>query len=150
MVRGREQEGAEYSAAVSRLADSVCSCSECAMRGRQETAVKEQKKGEGAEKGRTSACVGKMRPKSAQLCRLVCVSARKCEEFPIAVWKRVERLASEENSILSCSYAVVNHRGGMSDQVILRTSGFSSPSASRTIFSEGLTTFPILPLKRHS
>lgn len=89
MVRGREQEGAEYSAAVSRLADSVCSCSECAMRGRQETAVKEQKKkkGEGAEKERTSACVGKMRPKSAPLCRLVCARTRKCEEFPIAVWE---------------------------------------------------------------
>lgn len=56
--RKGKQEGAEYSAAVSRLADSVRSCSECAMRGRQETAVKERK-GEGAEKGRTSACVGK-------------------------------------------------------------------------------------------
>lgn len=41
----KQERGAEYSAAVSRLADSGCSCSECAMRGRQrahETAVKEQ------------------------------------------------------------------------------------------------------------
>lgn len=56
MVRGREQEGAEYSAAVSRLADSVCSCSECTVRGRQEAAVKERTEREqlGA---RTSACM---------------------------------------------------------------------------------------------
>lgn len=50
MVRGREskrERRAEYSAAVSRLADSGCSCSECTMRGRQcaqETAVKRAKK----------------------------------------------------------------------------------------------------------
>lgn len=44
--RKGEQEGTEYSAAVSRLADSVCSCSECSMRGGQGTNGKE----EGAER----------------------------------------------------------------------------------------------------
>lgn len=52
MRRGRDgekmrgMEEAEYSAAVSRLADSGCSCSECTMRGRhceQGNAVKEQR-----------------------------------------------------------------------------------------------------------
>lgn len=154
MVRGREQEGAEYSAAVSRLADSVCSCSECAMRGRQETAVKEQKKKKKKEKEqRKREQVHVWEKCDRRVRRFVgsCVRAlASVRSFPSPFGNRVERLASEENSILSCSYAVVNHRGGMSHQLILCTSGFSSPSASRTIFSEGLTTFPRLPLERHS
>lgn len=40
--RDGERRRAEYSAAVSRLADSVFSCSECATRGRQKNGVKEQ------------------------------------------------------------------------------------------------------------
>lgn len=39
---GGERKRAEYSAAVSRLADSAYSCSECATRGRQKNGVKEQ------------------------------------------------------------------------------------------------------------
>lgn len=38
---GGEMKRAEYSAAVSRLADSAYSCSECATRGRQKNGVKE-------------------------------------------------------------------------------------------------------------
>lgn len=37
-----ERKRAEYAAAVSRLADSAYSCSECATRGRQKNGVKEQ------------------------------------------------------------------------------------------------------------
>ena len=34
--------------------------------------------------------------------------------FPLPFGERVKRPASEENSILSCSYVVVNHQAGMS------------------------------------
>lgn len=123
--RKGEQEGAEYSAAVSRLADSVCSCSECTMRGRQEAAVKEQKE-KGQRKARTSAC----ECENVGLCSIfffgggltrAYVQECKCEEFPLPFGeKKVERPASEENSILSCSNAVAaNHQARMSNAVIL-------------------------------
>lgn len=46
----------------------------------------------------------------------VCRNASVCVfvEFPLPFGERVKRPASEENSILSCSYAVVNHQAGMS------------------------------------
>lgn len=125
--RKGEQEGAEYSAAVSRLADSVCSCSECTMRGRQEAAVKEQKEKE-QRKARTSACEcenvglcsvflgGGLTRAYVQECKCLCASVK---SFPCRFGKKVERPASEENSILSCSCAVVNHQAGMSNAVIL-------------------------------
>lgn len=94
--RKGEQEGAEYSAAVSRLADSVCSCSECTMRGRQEAAVKEQKETEQRREEREqvnvkmcaalSACVlffwggGVLTRAYVQEC--------KCEEFPLPFGKK--------------------------------------------------------------
>lgn len=72
--RKGEQEGergAEYSAAVSRLADSGCSCSECGMRGRRKKTAVKRAKGDGAEKERTSACMGKK--KNAYKCASACI-----------------------------------------------------------------------------
>lgn len=72
-MRGSEREcWAEYLTAVSRLADSGCSCSECTMRGgqcAQETAVKEQK--------------GKKERKREQV--HVCANASKCARFCLFV-----------------------------------------------------------------
>ena len=93
--RKGEQEGergAEYSAAVSRLADSGCSCSECGMRGRRKKTAVKRAKGDGAEKERTSACIGKKKMHT-NVRRLVfwcflCAraSVQECEcEFPLAV-----------------------------------------------------------------
>lgn len=119
--RKGEQEGergAEYSAAVSRLADSGCSCSECGMRGRRKETTVKRAKGEGAEKERTSACTGggKNAYKCVSACVLVsyarvhlCRSAS--VSFPSLFCKRVERPASEENSIFSCSYACCKSSG---------------------------------------
>lgn len=82
----KREHRAEYSAAVSRLADSGCSCSECSMRGRQraqETAVKEQKEGEeeGGEK-REHMRVWENTFKCARFCRLLllglCLSLQEC------------------------------------------------------------------------
>lgn len=62
--RKGEREGAEYSAAVSRLADSVRSCSECGMSGgrRQEAgANRREEETEGGKKNlRTSARMRKL------------------------------------------------------------------------------------------
>ncbi len=55
----KRERGAEYSAAVSRLADSGCSCSECTMRGiqcTQETAVKEQKEKKERKREQVHVC----------------------------------------------------------------------------------------------
>ena len=120
--RKGEQEGergAEYSAAVSRLADSGCSCSECGMRGRRKKTAVKRAKGDGAEKERTSACMGEKK-KCIQMCVGLysgvfyarvhpCRSAR--VSFPSLFCKRVERPASEENSIFSCSYACCKSSG---------------------------------------
>lgn len=109
---------AEYSAAVSRLADSWCSCSECTMRGiqcAQEYAVKEQKgnKERKREQAHVSTNVYKWAWFHLLLCVLMCGQLQL--EFPLPFGELVERPASEENSILSCSYAVVNHQAGMSN-----------------------------------
>lgn len=111
---------AEYSAAVSRLAESWCSCSECTMRGSECTGncCERAKREQGAKEG-TSAC----KRKCIQMCLVS--SCRVClclwcgqvwtPEFPLPFGKSLERPASEENSILSCSYAAVNHQAGMSN-----------------------------------
>lgn len=80
---GGERKRAEYSAAVSRLADSAYSCSECATRGRQKNGVKEQ--------NRNAAAHARM---------LLCAN-----EFPLPFGKRPKRSASEENSA-----AALNHQ----------------------------------------
>lgn len=51
-----------------------------------------------------------------QECMCLCASVR---SFPWSLGKKVERPASEENSILNCSYTVINHPSGMSNTVIL-------------------------------
>lgn len=84
---GGERRRAEYSAAVSRLADSVFSCSECATRGRQKNGVKEQ----------NVAC---MQP---------CVQHFCANEFLLPFGKRLKHPASEENST-----TVVNHQADTS------------------------------------
>lgn len=69
--------------------------------------------------------------------------------------ERVERPASEENSILSCSYAVVNHQAGMSNAFcylvnkravicLFVVSTFPQPRSSSSV--SAFTTFPRMPL----
>lgn len=62
-------------------------------------------------------------------CVCVCASVRKCERwsFPSRFGKRVKRPASEENSILSCSYTVVNDRAILSHCVNMSVAFFFFP-----------------------
>lgn len=139
--------GAEYSAAVSRLADSVRSCSECGMRGRkgQEEPAPTGERRMGKKKLRTSARMRKLctflffpffwgwggRRARVQECKSLCTCKK---SFPSRLEegggrggikrekeekKKVERPTSEENSIAGCSDAVINHPAEMSNAVIL-------------------------------
>lgn len=131
--RKGEREGAEYSAAVSRLADSVRSCSECGMRGRRrQEAGANRREEETGKKLRTSVRMRK-------LCTLfsffgvggsVCAGMQEFvhlqEKFPRLEEgrgeikkKEVERPTSEENSVPGCSDTVINLPTGMSSAVIL-------------------------------
>lgn len=92
MVRERgskRERRAEYSAAVSRLADSGCSCSECTMRGRQcaqHTAVKERK-----DRKREQVHVYKNGYKCAWFCvglhSFMCVYVQECKHVCVCLCK---------------------------------------------------------------
>lgn len=88
--KSKRERRAEYSAAVSRLADSGRSCSECTMRGRQraqETAVKQQKEKKARRREQVHVC-GKNAYKCAWFCQLIlcfyaciCAGTQACERW---------------------------------------------------------------------
>lgn len=88
----------------------------------------------------------------------LCVSV----EFPLPFAKRVERPASEENSIFSCSYSLVNHLTGMSGAFCCSVNKrlsfafffffveHSFPSAFSRRFSGCLPSLPTVPFDTHA
>ena len=85
MVREKREHLAEYSAAVSRLADSGCSCSECTMRGKpcaQEIAVKEQK---GKRRIRKHIQMYVVLSRTQLSCVYLCRNARLCVYVYVSV-----------------------------------------------------------------